>query len=285
MSIRTVAAKDFRSVSRSRALWAVATLLALLFAVIAYGYEGSRLAAATEAVQQLFGALAMVLALLVPIVAMVASYMAIAGARERGSIKFLLAFPNTRRDVFLGKLASRLLVVAAGVCFLFATAASVAVAKHGVFPAQVVLGLFAVSLVYGSVFVGIAVALSAAVASRSRAIAAAVGTYFVLVILYVVPGVRITALVRWLHTTMLGFDPNPNLYAAVTYTSPYIAFQKATNLVFPPGQRSRIFQRSGEAGADLPIYLSDEFSLVFFAAWLVVPPVLGYLRFEQTDLE
>lgn len=282
MSIRTVATKDFTSASRSRALWAVATVLALLFAVIAYGYEGYQLSP-TESVQQLFSTLVMVLALLVPIVALVVSYMAIAGERESGGVKFLLGFPNTRRDVFLGKLGSRLLVVGAGICFVFATAASVAVAKHGVLPGQVVLGLFVLSLIYGSVFVGIAVALSAAVAARSRAIAAAVGAYFVLVILYVVPGVRITTIVRWLHTTMLGFDPNPNLYNAITYTSPFIAFRKATNLVFPPEQRSQIFRRTAEG--DLPAYLSDEVSLVVFAAWLVLPPVLGYLRFERADLE
>lgn len=284
MSVRTVARKDFTSTSRSRALWAVATLFALLFAVIAYSYEGYQLSA-TETVQQLFSLLAMVLAMLLPIVALVASYMAIAGERESGGIKFLLSFPNTRRDVFLGKLTSRLAVVGAGVLFVFGTAASVAGAMHGVVPIRAILGLFVLSVVYGSVFVGIAVALSAAVATKSRAIAAAVGAYFVLVILYAVPGIRITAIARWFHTTILGLDPNLNLYNAVTYTSPYIAFQKATNLVFPPAQQSQVFRRSAEAGTDLPVYLSDEFSLIIFAAWLVVPLVLGYLRFERSDLE
>jgi len=84
---------------------------------------------------------------------------------------------------------------------------------------------------------------------------------------------------------MLGSDPNPNLYNLVTYTSPYVAFRKATNLVFPPTQRSEVFRRSAEAGGELPVYLSDEFSLVVFAVWLVCPPVLGYLRFARADLE
>lgn len=284
MSVRTVAGKDFKDVSRSRALWAVATLFALLFAVIAYGKEEYGLTPLASA-RELFGALATVLAVLLPIVAMVVSYMAIAGARERGGIKFLLSVPNTRRDVFLGTLGSRLVVVGAGLAFMFAAATSVAVAKYGVLPGRVVIGLFALSLVYGSVFVNVAVALSAAVATRSRAIAAAVGAYFVLVILYVVPIVRISAIVRWLHTTMLGFDPNQNLYHAVTYTSPFIAYRKASNLVFPPGQRSQVFRRSAEPGTDLPVYLSDEFSLVVFAAWLIVPLALGYLRFDRADLE
>lgn len=284
MSVRTVATKDVRSVSRSRALWAAATVLALLFALVAYGYEGYRLSP-TESVLQLFATLAMVVAVLLPVVAIVSSYLAIAGEREGGGIKFLLGFPNTRRDVFLGKLASRLTVVAAVVTFVFVAAASVAVAKHGVLPLGPVVGLFALSLVYGSVFVGVAVALSAAVAARSRAIAASVASYFVLVILFLVPGIRITALVQWLHATMLGFAPNQDLYDAVTYASPLVAFQKATNLVFPPEQRTRVFRRSAEETANLPAYLTDEFALVVFAVWLVVPPVLGYIRFDRADLE
>jgi len=285
MSVLTVAKQDFKSAGRSRALWTAGTLLALLAALIAFGTQGYRLPPA-EQVQNLFRTLGMVLAILLPIVALVASYMSIAGERESGGIKFLLGFPNTRRDVFLGKLLSRLTIVSGGLVLVFVTATSVAVTRHGELPLGTVLGLFVVSLLYGAVFVCVAVALSAAVGSRSRAIGAAVGSYFLLVILYVVPTIRITTLVQWVHHTMLGMETNPDLYNAVTYTSPLIAFRKAQNLVFPDDFQRQVFRRAGEEAArDLPLYLSDEFSLVVFAAWLAVPLVLGYLRFDRTDLE
>lgn len=284
MSVRTVAKKDFKSASRSRALWTVATLLALLAALIAYGYQGYG-RTPTEEVQQLYNMLTLALAMLLPIVALVASYMAIAGERESGGIKFLLGFPNTRRDVFLGKLLSRIAVVGAGLVFMFAAAAALTVARHGVLPVGLVFGVFALSFVYSSVFVVIAVALSASVAARSRAIGAAITSYFGLVLLYVAPGVRITSIVRWVHHTMLGFETNPDLYSAVTYTSPFIAYQKATNMLFPENLQQHVFRRAPEASGDLPVYLRDEVSLVVFAVWLVVPLVLGYLRFERSDLE
>ncbi|MFB6165910.1 MAG: ABC transporter permease subunit [Haloarculaceae archaeon] len=284
MSVRTVARRDFTAVRRSQALWAVATLLAVVTALIAFGYQGYRLTPLAET-RQLFGQLGMLFAVLVPIVALVASYMSIAGERDGGGIKFLLGFPNTRREVFLGKLASRAVVVAGGLTFAFATATSVAVARHGVLPWRTVLGLFGVTLLYATVFVGVAVALSAAVATKTRAIAAAVGSYFVLVILYVLPTVRMGSIVAWVHHTMLGFAANPDLYDAVTYTSPYIAYRKATNLVVAPAHQATVFRRSAEAGRDLPVYLSDEFALVVFAIWLVVPLLLGYRRFERSDLE
>ncbi|WP_136717415.1 ABC transporter permease [Halorientalis salina] len=284
MSVRTVAKQDFLSARRSRALWFATTLFALLAVLIAYGSQGYRLSA-TEQVQNTFRSFGMVLAVLLPIVALVASYMSIAGERESGGIKFLLSFPNTRRDVFLGKLASRLAVVAAGLTFIFLAATAVAVARHGAFPVGVVLGTYLVSLLYGSVFVAVAVALSSAVGARSRAIGAAVGSYFVLIVLYLVPTIRITALVQWVHDTMLGMEPNPHLYDAVTYTSPYIAFRKALNLVLPTEMQQEVFRGSLEAGGELPVYLTDEFSLVVFAVWLTVPLVVGYVRFEGSDLE
>lgn len=261
----------------------MATTLAVLFALIAYGFDGYQLTP-TESVQELFRTLSIVLAVLLPIVALVSSYLAIAGERESGGIKFLLSVPNTRRDVFVGKLLSRFLVVSAGVAFIFAAAVSVAVAKHGVLAMQSTVGLFVLSVVYATIFVGIAVALSAAAAARSRAVSSAIGAYFLLVILYVVPFFRISTIVQWLHTTVLGFSPNLDLYNAITYTSPFIAFRKATNLVFPASQEVPVFRRGADA-VDLPVYLSDEFSLVIFAVWLIFVPVAGYLRFNRADLE
>lgn len=284
MTIRAIATKDLTATSRSRGLWALATVLALLFAGIAYGFSGYALSA-TETVVELFKVLGMVLAFLLPIVALVATYMAIAGERESGGVKFLLGFPNTRRDVFLGKLASRFLVVAVGLCFAFLAATTVAAAKHGVVLAALVLGLLALSLAYAGAFVSIALSVSATVATRSRAVTAAIGSYFLLVLLYVVPGVRVTVIVRWLHTQILGFERNVDLYNAITFTSPYVAYRKATNLLLPVEREATVFRRYGDAAGDLPAYLHDEVALVVLAAWIVLPLAVGYRRFAGADLQ
>lgn len=282
MTLRDVARKDFTAARRSRGLWAVMTLLGLLTTLIAFGFSGYRLGPA-ETVIAIFRTMGGMFGLLLPIVALVASYMAIAGERESGGVKFLLGLPNSRRDVFLGKLASRLGVVTVGVAFMFTTATVMAVARNGALPLGVVAGLFAVSLLYTAVFVAVAVALSAIVAQRSRAIAAAVGSYFVLVMLYVIPGVSVALVVRFVHQTLLGFEPNVDLYNAVLYTSPLIAYRKAMNLVVPAQFERRVLQRASE-GDVLPAYLGDEVSLLVFAVWLAVPLALGYWRFEGADL-
>jgi len=283
VTLKSVARKDFTCARRSRALWVMATLFAVLTALIAFASGGYRLSG-TAAAKNMFRSFGMVLAVLLPIVALVASYMAIAGERTSGGIKFLLGFPNTRRDVFLGKLASRLALVGGGLAFMFLTAAVVGLARYGTIPLGIFLGLFVVSLVYGSAFVSLAVSLSSVVRSKGRAIGAAVGSYFLLVVLYLVPSVRVSTLVKWLHHTMLGYEENPDLYNAVTFTSPYIAYRKAMNLVFPSELEQPVFRRTVEGSPDLPGYLADEFAIVVFAVWLAVPLVLGYLRFERSDL-
>lgn len=293
MSTATVAKKDFKAARRSKLLWAAAIVLGLIAAFVGY-VSGNAPGGDAEQVRALFRVLTLLLAVLLPIVALVASYLAIAGEREGGGIKFLLSLPNTRRSVFVGKLLSRNGIVAGGVAFMYVAAVSVALTRHGAFPAGVIFGTLLVTLVYGSTFVSIALAMSSAAASRSRAIAGAFGTYFLLVILYVFPVVSFGDIARWVHTTLLGADPNPDLYNAVQYTSPYLAYRKAVNLVMPADMRQIVFTSSlpddvsygsPQANEALPLYLQDQFSVVVLAFWLVVPLLIGYALFERADLE
>jgi ABC-2 type transport system permease protein len=301
MSTLTVAKKDLRNVRRSRALWAGAIFLAVIAVLLAYANQGFNQSDA-EAVRSTFQFLTIVLSLLLPLVALVVSYLAVAGEREGGGIKFLLSMPNTRRDIFAGKLLSRLCLVAGGVVFIYLAATSVSLTKHGAFPAAVVFGSFVVTLVYGGIFVNIGVALSASVASRGEAIGLSLAAYFVLVLLYIFPVIRLSNVVQAFHKRVLGMDANPDLYNAIEYTSPYRAYQKATNLAVPEDLAQRPFLDSaanaeavsqarvsaGPAAStppELPVYLTDEFSLVVIAVWLVVPLLVGYRTFNHADLE
>jgi ABC-2 type transport system permease protein len=320
MSVRTVAARDLRNAGRSRGLWAGAIALGLLAVALAFTNQGTN-QTPTAAVRSLFDALTTLLALLLPIVALAASYLAVAGERESGGIKFLLSVPNSRRDVLVGKLLSRLVLVTVGVAFVYVPATTISLTKHGAFPAGVVLGTLAVTLVYGAVFVIVGVSLSATVASRGSAIGRSLLAYFLLVLFYIFPVIQIRNIVRTVHTTILGMSENTDLYNAVEYTSPYLAYQKALNLVVPESLRRDLFLDSGsgtgsggqegasggsasgtasdgggadagqaaaeasEAATDLPVYLTDEFAVVILAVWLVVPLVVGYWSFNGADLE
>lgn len=283
MSLADVARKDLTDVTRSRGSWAGLTVLALVGALVAYGFRGYRLGP-NEQVLTLLRTLVPAVGLLLPVVVLVVSYLAIAGERQSGGIKFLLGVPNTRRDVFFGKFLSRLGAVVGGVTFLFATGAAVAYATHGALPVAASAGLFAATLGYAAVFVAVAVAVSAAVTGRGRGMGVSVGVYLVFVMFYAVPGIGIRGIAGYLHRDVLGATANPTLYDAVTYTSPYTAFRQAANLALPAAYETPVF-RGPPDGGTLPWYLGAELSVAIFAAWFAVPLAIGYRRFDRADLE
>lgn len=308
MSTLAVARKDFKDVRRAKTLWIVIGLLGLVSGLLAYVFDGSPETTDQQLVENLFRSIAGINAVLLPIVVLIATYLAIAGEREQGSIKFLLGLPNSRQDVILGKLLSRLGMVSVAVAVMFLVALIIALVRFAVFPAGVFFGVFLMTLFYGAVFVGVAIAMSSITASRSRAVAGAVGTYFVSILVYFLPGINVRAIVRFVYEDALGQSANLDLYQFVQYTSPFFAFQKSLNLVLPErlqatffkGERAReqgVSTGGGQAGGgdpggfqsaiesvDLPFYLTDEFGLVVLAAWMVIPLALGYWRFERADL-
>jgi ABC-2 type transport system permease protein len=301
MSTYAVAKKDFKDVRRAKTLWLVAALLALISGLLAWassppGGAGSDV----ETVQQVFVGISRIGSILIPIVTLIATYLAIAGERDTGSIKFLLSLPNSRRDVVLGKLVSRSLGVVGGVGFMFLVALAVTSFKYQAYPLGTILGTFALVALYATVFASVAIAMSALVSSRSRAIAGALGVYFVTIVMYIFPVIQYRTIIRYAHHDLLGLEKNLDLYQFIEYTSPFVAFQKALNLVVPEEFQSSVFRgervsQTGGAGnrqgfeqamanVDLPFYLTDEFSLVILGFWLLVPLALGYWRFERADL-
>lgn len=127
MSVRTVAAKDFLDARRAKIVWLVgshyALLIALFFLQARFGGADGPSSLLTVPWNVVF-----VGAVFVPAIALVAAYLAIAGERESGSIKYLLSTPVSRRDVVVGKYVSRARIVAASLAFGFAVAAGLAAA-------------------------------------------------------------------------------------------------------------------------------------------------------------
>jgi ABC-2 type transport system permease protein len=105
--------------------------------------------------------------------AVAAGYAAVAGSRESGTIRHLLAVGATRREVVVGTLLSRTVVVAVPLACLLAVLGALFVDAYSpaVLPVYAVVG--AVVVAYGVAWTGVTVGLSAALGSRYRALAAA----------------------------------------------------------------------------------------------------------------
>ncbi|NHN47643.1 ABC transporter permease [Halostella sp. JP-L12] len=273
MSVANVLRKDFKDVRRARLIWAPAVLYTLFMLLFFWGQTQGPDPQFSLLIQSLAG---MGGALLIPLIALVAAYLSIAGERESGSIKFLLGLPNSRSDVVLGKVLSRAAVVAAGLLLAFAVgvvAAAVLVPdmafEYGDY--AIFIGL---TVLYAVTYVAIAVSISAVTASRSRAMGGAIGFFFVFNLVWNFLPVNPRNMVQFL-ADQVGTDVSQNALDLIWASSPTGAYFGSLQLL-STGQFS-------SGGAD-PFYLEGWFMVLILLAWLVVPLAIGTWRFQRAEL-
>jgi ABC-2 type transport system permease protein len=269
MSTVGVFRKDFLDVRRARIVWFVCGVYTLLMGLLFYVERGS------DEITQPLGAMTGIGLVLLPLVALVAAYLAIAGERESGSIKYLLSLPNSRLDVVLGKFLSRSLVVVGAIVLAFAVAAVMGLVWYASFDTGLFLQGLGLVILYVLAYVSISVGLSAAFSTRSRAVGGAIGVYFVTVLLTTLQ--LIQAAIRYLSEELgLGLSDD-----AITFLQAVISPAAAYQRLF-----GELFFESNQAPAaeETVWFLQTEVMVGLLLVWIVVPLVLGYLVFRQSDL-
>lgn len=293
MNVSLLARKEFTDAMRSRSLWAATGLLTIVLSAAAVlpSVAIDNLDPATLPRYMLAP-----VATFVTITALVTGYLAIAGERDTGSIRTLLGLPYTRGDVVLGKYVGRSAIVGVAVLVSYLVAAVVSFAVYGSLPVGVYTLLALLTVVLGIAVVGIAVAISAGAGTRNRAMTLSVGLFFVFELIW-------TYLTKGLYYVVtLGDLPGtyvPPWYILLERLSPTNAFKSAAELFIPENvTRVNVSQGQGvtnagsnagptlaeRVGGELPFYLDAWFALVVLACWIVVPVVVGYIRFERADL-
>lgn len=272
-----IARKEFTDAVRARVLWGLVAVIGLLTGGLTAltrflpGIEPDPLVA--------LGAATEFAAILVPILALVAAYLAVAGERESGSLKVLLGLPPSRGEVLLGKFLGRSAVVAVGLVLGFAVAGVVTALAYGGLPVAMFSTITALTVALGLAFVGLAVGISAATATRARAMTGSIAVYLVFVLLWdIVP--------QGLYFLVNGSPPGavvPGWFLVLETASPSGAYSALVGTVLGvgtpdlPGLAARL-------GGPLPFYLQPWFQAVVLGLWTVVPLGLGYRRFQRADL-
>lgn len=272
MSWLVVARKDFRDAGRSRLLWGLTALFALLVGGLAYAY--AEFLSQSETISSLGFVVFLqgTAALFVSIVALLVAYKSIAGERESGTISFLLGLPHRRRDVVIGKVVGRGAVMAAALLVGFVVAALVLVGLGGTFdPVQYALFTL-LSVLYAVAFVGIAVALSSITGSSGRAAAAAIGFW----LLNQSWGILATAVLFVASGLSVPSPPLPDWYHALSGLGPNAAYSNAMGYFLPPEFSEQVTSQFGG--------LPEWYGVVVLVGWLVVPLALGVVRFQRLDL-
>lgn len=276
MSLTAVIRKDFKDVRRAKLLWFVGgiyTLFAVLFFYV--GSTGDNPSVLAEL--QNMSSLAI---LFIPLVALIAAYLAIAGERESGSIKYLLSIPNRRRDVVFGKFVSRATLVSSAILVAFGVAALLSGAWYPEPEFATFARVVGVTLLFALAYVSVAVSISALTASRSRAMGGAIGYFFVFNILWAnASAFSVIGALRFVFEDTLGIGLAENTESLIQSLSPTVAYLQSLQLAFPAE-----FQNLTPSDPTTPFYLEPEFMLVILLAWVIVPLLVGYWQFERADI-
>lgn len=181
-----VAASEFRIAIRNR--WvAILVVLMLLFSLV--------LSAAGSAPTGELGAdrlsvtvasLTGLAVYLIPLMALLLAFDAIAGDRERGTLALMLTYPLSRAGLLLGKFLAHLSVLGIALLAGYGAAAGMAFATDVGAAAglESLFRLFWSSLLLGAAFLGIGYAVSAIASRSSTAASMAIGIWLLLIVLF-----------------------------------------------------------------------------------------------------
>lgn len=184
--IFAVARTEMLVLRRNRWL-AVATLMMVVFAV-ALSLAGSA-PTGTLGVDMLTVSVASMTTLavyLIPLLALLISFDAVAGERDRGTLGLVLSYPASRAELLLGKALAHVAALAFASVAGFGVAGAIAAGLGGVGPESLVAlaRLMATSVLLGAGFVALGYLISSLAGSSASAAGLSAALWLVFVVLY-----------------------------------------------------------------------------------------------------
>ncbi|MEE6210708.1 ABC transporter permease subunit [Salarchaeum sp. III] len=281
MSVRTVARDDLKNAARSYVVLGVIGVFAALVALVFVSERNIY----PDPYRTLFD-VSFLTFLMFPLFVAPLSYLAVAGDRESGVVKYVLGLPNSRAGYVLGKFLSRVSVTIGAVVVALLVGFVVAFATFENAPS---LGRFAtfagVSALYGVSLTGLFVGVSAATRRRSRAMLGVFGAYFLLVPFWFggLPIVNIGTVLDAVATTF-GTTVTESTRSFITALSPATAYLVATEPVYHGVVDQYPTLASNFGGESTEIQNQLWFNVLVMLAWGALGLLAGYGAFRRSEL-
>ncbi|MFC6974490.1 ABC transporter permease subunit [Halomicroarcula sp. GCM10025709] len=270
MSWRNIARKDIYEAKRSTGIWLFSALSIVLF--VGYALVHTYLGESTFAAFTV--GLARVTAVCLPLLGLLLGYKSIIHERTNGSLFLVLSAPQSRKDLVVGTMVGRVLVLLVPTLVSIALAGAVGAIRYGTEGALYYPWFLLVTALYGVAFVGLAVGLSLSTTVDRWITLGAFGGY-VLLVPFWNSFHSLTMLV--LHRFDVGvFADMPDWALLFRLSTPTEAYYRLLNVGFDINKAARYLGG--------PVYVDWWMGLVVLLAWCVLPMVLGYQRFETADL-
>lgn len=298
-SIRAIAKKDFQDAVRSMLFLSLSLFffLVLVIPTIVQWYFGAEVTGTEETTAGLVLVTHQVTRFIIPLIAVVLGWKAIAGERNSGSIKILLSLPHSRKDVLIGKFIGRSAVLSLSLVAGFVFAAVVVAVLFGGFDVVDYVGLLVVSILYGIAYTSIAVSVSSLTKNTSIAAALAasiivtfyivwesvLGVLALLVQLDYLSGVEYTT--TGPQGEITASRPHQPAFFFNSF-DPGVAYRNVLSFATSVAEESPDAVQSLEDAFDgsVPFYLQDWFAIVVLVFWITVPLAIALYRFDRVDI-
>jgi ABC-2 type transport system permease protein len=276
MSWKAIAKKDVQDSIRSKMLWAMiglflAVILVLSWLVVDGSGEDTFLAAA---------GFTFILGILffVPIAGLLLSVKSIVRERNTGTINLLLSLPHTRRDMVVGKFVGRSIVMVVTVLAGFLPALLyILVQSEGVPVFELFSFLFAACL-FGVLWIGIGIGLSALVDSETQATIGGVVLFFVLFLWPLI--------IEQLGLSLPDFASRFWLFTMFADLFFLLPVFRDGMFTFPSVVKldEVLLDEISEVSISVAPHMQMWFVSVLLVLFVLVPLVGGYYRFSSADL-
>jgi ABC-2 type transport system permease protein len=267
-----IALRDLRGASQSVGIWIVSGFQILLF----LGVAAVEFVLNDGSFLMYIGSLTGVVAVTIPLVALLLGYKSILAERTGGQLRLALSVPHSRWDVTVGKFVGRSVVFAVPTALALCLAGGVAIAlADGGVPWLWLPWSVGVTVLYGMAFVGVAVGVSLSTAAGRRVTVCTIGAYLVTVVLW---EDLHTAVLLILHRfDMAVTNDMPGWALFVRLAAPSESFDLLVRTGFAVNRAGRYV----DSGVPYVVWPA---ALGLLVAWTLVPVALGYLRFRTVDL-
>ena len=271
--IAALGAAELRIALRNRwVLTAVAMMTAFgLVLALAGSAPGGTVAA--DRLTVTVASLATLSVYLVPLVALLLSYDAIAGESERGTLPLLLTYPVSRGEILAGKFLAQVIVIAFAILVGFGVTAAAVWAAGGASMEGVraLLRLYASAVLLGATFIAAGFCLSALSRQAAAAASVAVALWIVAVVLFDV------ALLGGLVIDDGGFFTQ-RIFPVLLVAGPTDAFRLFNLAALDAG-----LEGEGLAAAGAALAMPAWAPALSMALWPVLLAGLAYLCFRRSD--
>jgi ABC-type transport system involved in multi-copper enzyme maturation permease subunit len=272
-----IAKKEYLDKVRNKWILALSILFAVFGILLAYLGAAQRGEVGIRGFQDAVMFLSSLMALLIPLIALILGYGTVAGEDENGSLGLVMSLAVTRNDIILGKFLGLGAVLATTVLVGLGTAGIVIAALAGAADWPAYLAFVGVGILLGLVYLALAILLSSKLKRRSTAIGGAVFIFFLFSTIYdlIIYGIYIGT-----GGSLSFMDPEFELPDWV-WTA--FAVNPSDSAQFAAFKAAGIQEAAGYVFAT-PDFLTMPLLAAILVAWTLIPLALAFVLFSRRDV-